>query len=86
MKFDKHWVMLWRKRGVKLSRFYAVGAIAFMFEACLLALNSISLEAEPYIARLFSLPAASVITWILNRKFTFHSKTQRNSLNTSCAA
>ena len=74
MNSNKQRSNLWRNRGVKLSKFYVVGAIAFTFEALILTLNSAVFEAEPYIVRIFSLPVASVITWILNRKFTFHSK------------
>ena len=74
MLFDKRLVSLWSNRGVKLSKFYAVGGVAFTFEALVLTLNSVSLNVEPYIARLFSLPVASVIVWALNRKFTFQSK------------
>ena len=74
MNYNEQRISIWRKRGIKLSKFYVVGAIAFTFEALILTLNGAFFDAEPYIVRIFSLPAASVITWILNRKFTFRSK------------
>ena len=69
--------MLNKSTLIKVPKFYAVGLIAFAFEASILFLNSIYFAWDPVLVRLFSLPIASTITWKLNRSFTFKSTNPR---------
>jgi putative flippase GtrA len=51
-------------------RFGAVGAAGFVVDGGLLWLL-ISLDFDPYLARALSFPIAVIVTWALNRNWTF---------------
>lgn len=52
-------------------RFGLVGGIGFVVDAGLLFVFTRILELDPFLWRLFSFLAASVVTWALHRHFTF---------------
>jgi putative flippase GtrA len=59
---------------VRKFRFLAVGATGFLYEAVLLALFQNVAGWHPFTTRCFSLPTAIVLTWWLNRLWTFESR------------
>lgn len=54
----------------QILRFGAVGAVGFVVDGGLLWLF-LSLDLSPYLARALSFPAAVMVTWALNRNWTF---------------
>ena len=54
----------------QVMRFGAVGAAGFVVDGGLLWLF-ISLDFDPYLARALSFPIAVIVTWALNRNWTF---------------
>lgn len=54
----------------QVLRFGAVGVIGFLVDGGLLWLL-LSLDVSPYLARALSFPVAVVVTWALNRNWTF---------------
>lgn len=56
----------------QIMRFGAVGGVGFVVDGGLLWLL-ISLDFNPYVARALSFPAAVVVTWALNRNWTFRA-------------
>lgn len=54
----------------QILRFGAVGAVGFVIDGGLLWLF-LSLDMSAYLARALSFPAAVVVTWMLNRNWTF---------------
>lgn len=54
----------------QVMRFGAVGAVGFVVDGGLLWLF-ISLDFDPYLARALSFPIAVIVTWALNRNWTF---------------
>lgn len=57
----------------RLTRFFTVGAAGFLIEASILTGLSTYCETGAFSGRLVSFPAAVLVTWTLNRKFTFKS-------------
>ncbi|WP_342069204.1 GtrA family protein [Yoonia algicola] len=57
---------------VQMLRFGAVGGVGFVVDGGLLWLL-ISLDFNPYLARALSFPVAVVVTWALNRNWTFRA-------------
>ncbi|NEX15328.1 MAG: GtrA family protein [Halochromatium sp.] len=55
----------------EVLRFGVVGSAGFMTDATLLMLLVGGLDWNPYLARLLSFLCGTVITWLLNRLFTF---------------
>jgi len=62
----------------QIVRFSVVGGVGFVIDGTLLWLM-IWLDMNPYLARALSFPAAVVVTWTLNRNWTF--RTSRHSSN-----
>lgn len=56
--------------GTQILRFGIVGTIGFVVDGGFLWFF-ISLDVSPYIARALSFPIAVVVTWALNRNWTF---------------
>ena len=56
----------------QMLRFGAVGGVGFVVDGGLLWLL-IGLEFNPYLARALSFPLAVVVTWALNRNWTFRT-------------
>ncbi len=54
----------------QIMRFGAVGGVGFIVDGSLLALL-IRAGVDPYLARALSFPIAVVVTWLLNRNWTF---------------
>jgi len=54
----------------QVMRFGVVGAVGFVVDGGLLWLL-ISLDFDPYLARALSFPIAVIVTWALNRNWTF---------------
>ena len=57
--------------GRRVRSFAAVGLIGFVVDAGLLAVGTTLLSMGPRVSRVISFPAAVLVTWILNRSFTF---------------
>lgn len=57
--------------GIRFARFAAVGVIGFVVDGGLLQLLVSGLGSEPITARFVSFPLAVLVTWALNRSFTF---------------
>ena len=57
---------------VQILRFGGVGSVGFIFDGGLLWLL-LTIGINPYLARLISFPIAVLITWWLNRIWTFES-------------
>ncbi|HEV8037087.1 GtrA family protein [Yoonia sp.] len=56
----------------QVLRFGAVGGVGFVVDGGLLWLL-IGLEYNPYLARALSFPVAVIVTWALNRNWTFRA-------------
>ncbi len=56
----------------QILRFGVVGGVGFVVDGGLLWLL-VSLEVNPYLARALSFPVAVVVTWVLNRNWTFRA-------------
>ena len=54
----------------QILRFGAVGGVGFVVDGGLLWLF-LSLDLNPYMARALSFPVAVIVTWALNRSWTF---------------
>lgn len=63
--------MMGGKRLRKLACFVVAGASGFAADAGLLHLLITYSEIGPYLARLFSMAIAMMVTWQINRNFTF---------------
>lgn len=61
----------------QILRFGAVGAVGFIVDGGLLWLF-LSFDLSPYVARALSFPVAVVVTWALNRNWTFRATRRRN--------
>jgi len=61
------------------SAFSIVGAFGFLIDAGILILLTAGLGWNPYLARLLSFGIATLLTWALNRKFTFSPHKLRQS-------
>lgn len=55
----------------ELLRFACIGAFGFFVDASILTLLSTQWAVNLYAARCVSFAAASLLTWLLNRRFTF---------------
>jgi putative flippase GtrA len=55
----------------KLLRFACVGTVGFLIDASVLTLLSTQWGINLYASRVVSFAAASLATWLLNRRFTF---------------
>jgi putative flippase GtrA len=62
----------------QVLRFSVVGGIGFAVDGALLWVL-ISVDFNPYIARALSFPAAVVVTWALNRNWTFRATRDASS-------
>ena len=60
---------------IQILRFGAVGAVGFVVDGGLLWLF-LSFDLSPYLARAMSFPVAVVVTWALNRNWTFAATSQ----------
>lgn len=60
----------------QILRFGAVGAVGFVVDGGLLWLF-LSLDMSPYLARALSFPMAVIVTWALNRNWTFRTLRER---------
>lgn len=56
----------------QMMRFGAVGGVGFIVDGGLLWLL-ITLDFNPFMARALSFPAAVIVTWALNRNWTFRA-------------
>lgn len=54
----------------QIIRFGAVGGVGFVVDGSLLAVL-VGSGVDPYLARALSFPVAVVVTWLLNRNWTF---------------
>ena len=54
-----------------------VGSVGFVVDAGILTLLSQKFSVNVYISRLFSFPAATIITWLLNRSLVFNFHVQK---------
>lgn len=61
----------------QILRFGAVGAVGFVVDGGLLWLF-LSFDMSPYVARALSFPMAVMVTWALNRNWTFRTTRRRN--------
>jgi len=62
----------------QILRFGAVGGVGFVVDGSLLALL-IRAGFDPYLARALSFPVAVVVTWALNRNWTFRESRDASS-------
>ncbi|CAN5371228.1 hypothetical protein BH10PSE17_BH10PSE17_18160 [soil metagenome] len=62
-----------------LLRFIAVGSVGFIVDACVLTAALKLTTLHPMAARVISFSCASAVTWWLNRRFTFDSRTAGRS-------
>jgi len=62
----------------EVLRFAVVGGTGFMTDATLLMLLVEGFDWNPYLARLLSFLCGTVITWLLNRLFTFFRRAGLN--------
>lgn len=65
---------LLRRRLAELSKFFTVGGIAFVVDMGLfnlLALDGMVLDHKPTTAKIVSALVATVVSWLLNRSWTF---------------
>lgn len=58
-------------RAKQLLSFGAVGAVGFVVDAVVLTLMSVTLGVDALPSRAVSFTCASLVTWLLNRAFTF---------------
>jgi putative flippase GtrA len=68
---------------LNLTRFCAVGSAGLITDASLFLLLAHQGMAEPF-ARALSLGAATMLTWRLNRRFTFGDSTRREAFEGGC--
>ncbi|MCK0095715.1 GtrA family protein [Yoonia sp. F2084L] len=61
----------------QVLRFGVVGTIGFVVDGGLLWFF-LSFDISPYLARALSFPMAVMVTWALNRNWTFRASRQRN--------
>lgn len=61
----------------RLASFAAIGALGFCVDGGLLTLLSARGAMSVYWARLISFPAACLVTWALNRRWTFSASRSR---------
>ncbi|MBV9911298.1 MAG: GtrA family protein [Sinobacteraceae bacterium] len=61
-------------------RFAAVGVIGFLVDAGVLTLLSRGWGMNLYLARCFSFGTASLVTFLLNRRFTFTGERQQSAV------
>ncbi len=71
-----------RSERQRMLRFLIVGAIGYVVDAGLVALQVRLLGFGPYVSRGPSFLAAATVTWLLNRKHTFEGL-ERHSASTS---
>jgi len=57
----------------QFGRFCVVGGAGFLLDAALLQALISLIGMGPYLARLLSFLGAVTLTWVLNRRYTFHS-------------
>jgi putative flippase GtrA len=57
--------------GRRIRSFVAVGLVGFVVDAGLLAIGTTFLAMGPRVSRVISFLVAVLVTWILNRSFTF---------------
>ncbi len=65
--------LLFDQHAGKASRFAVIGALGFVVDASILTLLFNVLDYNLYIARLISFSMATLVTWLLNRLYTFHA-------------
>jgi putative flippase GtrA len=63
-----------------MARFLGVGIVGFLVDAALLTLLFRGLEANIYLARACSFGSATLVTWSLNRRYTFGTPHARVSV------
>ncbi|MET0743020.1 MAG: GtrA family protein [Microvirga sp.] len=61
----------------RIRSFVAVGLIGFVVDAGLLAVGTTLLSMGPRVSRVISFLAAVLVTWVLNRTFTFADRASR---------
>jgi putative flippase GtrA len=66
-----------------IVRFFTVGAAGLCLDASLFSLLAYEGLAEP-VARAFSLGAATLLTWRLNRRITFGNSARREAFEGGC--
>jgi len=68
-----HKSRLFRLLDRQIAKFIVVGAIGFLTDGAVLSFLSVYLGLDVYLSRLFSFGVATLVTWFLNRRFTFFS-------------
>ena len=63
----------------QIIRFGVVGSVGFAVDGGVLALL-VAAGVDPYLARAFSFPVAVVVTWLLNRNWTFAATERGNPI------
>lgn len=58
----------------QIAWFGVGGFIGFVVDAGVVQLLVSTLDADPYLGRLFSFLCAATATWLFNRRFTFHER------------
>ena len=57
-------------------RFVLVGGVAFVVDAAIVQWLVVGMSLNPYLARGVGFLTAASLTWVLNRRYTFETKTQ----------
>jgi putative flippase GtrA len=68
-----------------LLRFALVGAAGFVVDGSILTLLSVQLGCGVYLSRLVSFLSATLVTWLLNRRFVFSTDAALQSRSTEYA-
>lgn len=63
----------------QITLFVLIGGIGFVVDASILTTLSVSLSVNIYISRLISFSSATLVTWLLNRTYTFKQQVAPNA-------
>lgn len=65
-----------------IGKFTIVGFVGFIIDATILTLLSVNIGMNIFFSRTVSFITATLVTWILNRIYTFRKHTKKSDINT----